>query len=59
MTYTSLVWFRTDKQQKSLISLLEATQNHALWLVTGCFRTTPVPALQALSHVPPIELTLH
>ena len=58
MTYASPVWFRTDKKQKSILDMLEMTQNHALRLITGCFRTTPIHALQALAHIPPIELTL-
>jgi ribonuclease HI len=58
MTYASPVWFRTDRRQKHLIRTLDATQNWALRMISGGFRTTPVPALQALSHVPPIKLTL-
>jgi ribonuclease HI len=58
MTYASPVWFRTDRPQKSLIKTLDTTQNWALRMISGGFRTTPIPSLQALSHVPPIELTL-
>ena len=37
MTYTSPVWFRSDKKQQTLLNRLETTQNHALRLIAGCF----------------------
>ena len=58
LTYASSVWFRTDRPQKTLLQKLEKVQNISLRQICGGFRTTPVPAIQALSHQPPIELTL-
>ena len=58
MTYASAVWYRTEKRQLALIKSLEVTQNKALRLISGGFRTSPTLSIQALSHVPPIRLTL-
>ena len=37
---------------------LDVVQNIGLCLITGAFKTTPVEALQTLSHMPPMEITL-
>ena len=54
LSYTAPVWFREDKRQKGLIKLLDTTQNKALRLICGSFRTTPCFALRILGHVPPV-----
>jgi ribonuclease HI len=54
LTYAAPVWFREDKRQKGLVKLLDTTQNKALKLICGTFRTTPCFALRVLGHIPPI-----
>ena len=54
LSYAAPVWFREDKRQKGLIKLLDTTQNKALRLICGAFRTTPCAALRILGHIPPI-----
>ena len=58
LTYASPIWFCTDCPQKSLISRLERVQNISLRQICSGFKTTPIPAIQVLSHQPPIKLTL-
>ena len=58
LTYASPVWFRPDRPQLTLLKRMDSVQNIGLHLITGAFRTTPVPALHALSHMPPMEVTL-
>ena len=58
LTYASHIWFHTDCSQKSLVSRLERVQNISLRQICRGFKTMPIPAIQALSHQPPIELTL-
>ena len=58
LTYASPVWFRPDQPQLTLIRKLDVVQNIGLRLITGAFKTTPVEALQTLSHMPPMEITL-
>jgi len=57
MTHASAMWYRAEKRQMALMSVLEVAQNKALRLISGGFRTSR-SAIQALSHVPPIRLTL-
>jgi len=54
VTYAAPVWFRPDKQQKHLLEPLVKIQSEALRWTLGVFRTTPLPALNILAHVPPI-----
>ena len=58
LTYASPIWFRPDRPQLTLIRKLDVVQNIGLRLITGAFRTTPMEALQTLSHMPPMEITL-
>ena len=58
LTYASPIWFRPDRPQLTLIRKLDVVQNIGLRLITGAFKTTPVEALQTLSHMPPMEITL-
>ena len=48
------VWFREDKRQKGLVKLLDTTQNKALKLICGAFRSAPCFALRVLGHITPI-----
>jgi hypothetical protein len=54
LMYTAPVWFREDKRQKTLVRLLDTTQNKALKYICGTFKTTPCFTLQILGHIPPI-----
>ena len=58
LTYASSIWYQTDCPQKHLIERLERVQNISLRQICGAFKTTPIPAIQVLSHQPPLELTL-
>ena len=58
LAYASPIWFRPDRRQKSYVQKLQVCQNHALRLICGAFKTTPSQALEVLSYVPPIHVTL-
>jgi len=55
LTYAAPVWFRPDKRQEHLLDPLMKIQSEALRWMLGVFRTTPLPALNILAHVPPIQ----
>lgn len=58
LTYSCQLWFNTDKPNKHLLLTLQWVQNNALRRITGSFRTAPIEALQLLSHVPPLHITV-
>ena len=55
LTYGSNVWW---KGSQTHVNLLAPSQNRALRLITGGFRTSPTNALEVESSVPPINLFL-
>ena len=55
MTFGSPVWW---KGSSAHVTLLGKTQNQALRLITGGFRTSPVVAMEVESSIPPIALHL-
>jgi hypothetical protein len=57
LTYGSPVWF-TDRKQLGVINTLQIAQNHAMRAVSGCFRTTPINAMEHMCNVPPIRFRL-
>jgi len=58
LTYCTPIWYRPDKLQKHLIKKLETIHNDAMRWVLGVFRTTPTMALNVLSDIPPLHLTI-
>ncbi|KAF8320947.1 hypothetical protein DL93DRAFT_2052438, partial [Clavulina sp. PMI_390] len=50
MTYGSTVWWKNKKKHTNTLS---KTQNHALRLITGAFKTTPVYAMEVEASIPP------
>jgi len=59
ITYGSQLWFRPNKSQKSLIRPLERVQHRALKMISGAFYDSQEEALQMLSYVPPLSVTLN
>jgi ribonuclease HI len=51
------VWY-TGCRQKTLVNILQRTQNVALRHMAGAFRTTPVEALHHIAAILPIDLFL-
>src|SRR5579872_983416 len=58
LTYGCPIWFNTNHTPKLIIDKLQNILNEGLHLISGGFRTTLIVALQALSHFPPICLTM-
>jgi len=58
LTYGSQLWFNLENPPKNLIQTLQKVQNNALRRIAGAFRTSPIEALQLLTHVPPIHITI-
>jgi len=58
LTYGSQLWFNPEKPPNHLIKTLQKVQNNALRRVAGAFRTSPIEALQLLTHIPPIHITI-
>lgn len=58
LTYSCPIWYNKNKPQKHLIKHLMTVQNIMLRKILGVFRTTQTTALNVLSCVPPIELTI-
>jgi len=54
LSYTLVIWFQEDKRQKGLLKVMDMTQNKALRLICGAFRTTQSHVLHTLSHIPPV-----
>lgn len=57
LTYGSVIWFHGSRQ-KSLIRLIEHTQNAGIRWLLGAFHTSPVPAMEHVASIPPIHITL-
>ena len=47
-----------DGKSSFIKSTLEHTQNKALCIITGAFKTTPISALEIETSIPPINITL-
>ena len=58
LSYGAPLWFREGARQKTLIKIMDTVQNKALRMIAGMFRTSPIHALQCLSHVPPVTHSL-
>ena len=52
VTYASAVWFSHHKKQATKIQRIQRALNIGVRLVCGAFKSTPINALQALSHIP-------
>lgn len=57
LTYGSVLWYR-NSGRKGLVARLEKTQNKGLIWFLGAFRTSPIPAMEHLASIPPINITL-
>jgi len=57
MTYGCPVWYQRSGV-KNLIDKLQKIQNKALVRISGAFCTTPIHAMELLTHIPPIECTV-
>ena len=57
LTYAFPLWY-TESIPQSLLNRLQSIMNRCTRHVSGAFCTTPTLATQALSHIPPISLTL-
>jgi ribonuclease HI len=58
LTYGCQLWWG-GRCTKANTTRLQVTLNRALRLVCRAFSTTPVPALQYISHIPPLTHTIH
>ena len=58
MTYGSPLWYRKGRRISGLVKSLDVTQNRALRLIAGAFRTAPIELLQLRCHIPPIHIWL-
>src|SRR5260370_28601518 len=56
ITYGSIAFW--DGKSTTVKNTLECSQNKALHLITGAFKTTPIPALEIEASIPPINITL-
>ena len=52
------LWFDPANPPKSLIQIVQKVQNNALYHIAGAFRTSPIEALQFLTHIPPLHITI-
>jgi hypothetical protein len=57
LTFRAAVWY-TGCRQKTLVNILQHTQNVALQHMAGAFCTTPVKALHHITAILPIDLFL-
>src|SRR5260370_1352470 len=57
MTYGSVAFW--DGKSNMIKDTLTCTQNKALHLITGAFKTTPIQALEIEASIPPINITLN
>src|SRR5258708_18329449 len=55
-TYGSVAFW--NGKSTPIKTTLECTQNKALHLITGAFKTTPTTALKIEASIPPIDITL-
>ena len=55
-TYGSIAFW--DGKSTMVKNTLEHAQNKALHLITGAFKTIPIPALKIEASTPPINITL-
>jgi hypothetical protein len=58
LTYGCQLWWGA-RYSKSNTARLQTSLNGALRLICGAFKTTPVNALQYISHIPPITHIIH
>jgi len=58
LTYAFQVWYRPDRRQTSLKSKLEVMLSKGSRHTAGAFRTAPLLAIQALAHIPRLQLIL-
>ena len=60
MTYGSIVWHtpKDVNRNKSITSNLAVIQNRCLRTVAGAFKATPIPVLEAETHIAPIDVYL-
>ena len=60
MTYGSIVWHtpKDVNRNKSITSNLAVIQNRCLRTVAGAFKATPIPVLEAETHIVPIDVYL-
>src|SRR5260221_2081330 len=56
-TYGSVAFW--DGKSSAIKKTLGCAQNKALRLITGAFKTTPIPALEIEASIPPIDITLN
>jgi len=56
LLYGLLIW--SHKALKSLINILQVTQNAAIRHISGTFRTNPVKPLHHMLAIPPIKYTI-
>ena len=61
MTFGSTVWHtpRQLKGAKLIENKLAVIQDRCLRTVAGAYRATPVPVLEAETHIPPIAIQLN
>lgn len=60
-TYASHVWHQPlphRKRKDCLTSQLSIVQNQCLRSLTGAFRATPIPAMENLAFIPPLDIYL-
>ena len=60
MTYGSTVWHmpKEVKKSKTSTSKLSVMQNNCLRIITGAFKATPIPVLEAETYIAPIDVHL-
>ena len=58
ITYALAIWFSHHKKQTTKLQHIQCVLNIGMRLVCGAFKSTPVNALQALSHIPPATIIL-
>lgn len=57
LTYGIQLWWKNDaNSNKNLIKKLQNVQNVALRWITGCFRTTPIGAMEIIASITPFRL---
>ncbi|KAF8672147.1 hypothetical protein AX14_005608 [Amanita brunnescens Koide BX004] len=60
LTYGLPLWFATDGIGiKSRLSKINKVHSHACAWITGCFRTTPIGAREAIAGLPPLVTLLN
>ncbi|MBD0310811.1 MAG: hypothetical protein ICV80_22770 [Microcoleus sp. T1-bin1] len=58
LTYGSTVWHTPKEKKTGLINKLAVIQNKCLRNISGAFRATPVPVLEAETHIAPMNCHL-